>query len=390
MTTTPTSVSRERLFTPAFVLVSIGELVYLTSDGMTIYLVPVHATGALDAGRAGAGVAFGAFALSALVLRPWAGRFADTRGRRPLLIGGAAIAAVALLLTAHVPGLGWLVALRLLAGVGEAAVFTAIFAVIADLAPPSRLGEALSYNSLALYLGLAGGPLLGELVVTRLGFAAGWYAAAALALGAALTFALVPESGAPDPTAGRPPLIHRGSVPVALGFLASVVAMGGFLAFAALRAEALGMERISLPLVAYGATVVVGRLTIARLIDRFEPLRLGVVALGAIATGLVVAAQATSSTSLMAGVVLLAVGVTFSTPAFFTAIFTAAPASERGAASATTSAALDLGLGGGPILLGIIAEYAGIPWAFAAGAGVALVGAAWTLNAAFGRSAVSD
>ena len=40
------------------------------------------------------------------------------------------------------------VALRLVLGVAEAAFFVASFAALADLAPPDRMGEALSYNSL--------------------------------------------------------------------------------------------------------------------------------------------------------------------------------------------------------------------------------------------------
>ena len=46
-------------------------------------------------------------------------------------------------------------------GVGEAAFFVAGFAFLADLAPPERMGEALSYNSLGLYLGIALGPAAG-------------------------------------------------------------------------------------------------------------------------------------------------------------------------------------------------------------------------------------
>ena len=100
------------------------------------------------------------FAVSALVLRPLVGRLCDTRGRRPLLVGGALLASMVLLLTARADGLGDLLVLRLVAGVAEAAVFVAAFAAVADLAPPGRMGEAISYNSLALYVGLAGGPPL--------------------------------------------------------------------------------------------------------------------------------------------------------------------------------------------------------------------------------------
>jgi predicted MFS family arabinose efflux permease len=368
----------ERLLTRGFVLLTVGELVYFMSDGMAVYLVPVYAHGPLGAGGAGAGLAFGAFALSALVLRPWAGRLVDSRGRRPLLVGGAVVAVVALVLTAHASTLGALVGLRLLAGVAEAAVFTATFAAIADLAPAQRRGEALSYNSLALYLGLAAGPPVAELVVEHAGFVSGWHVAAWLAGTAAVVFAFVPESRVSDLDAGRSPLVHRPSLPIALGFLASTVAMGGFLAFAALRASDLGLGSTSAPLLVYGGTVVVGRLAFARLVDRVPPLRLGAAALVAIATGLAIVAGGGSAAGLLAGALVMGLGVTFCTPAFFSAIFATAAPSERGAASAMASAAIDLGLGLGPILLGYLVQSTGTSWAFAAAAGVAALGAVWT------------
>jgi predicted MFS family arabinose efflux permease len=378
--------SDERLLTRPFVLLALGELAYFIADGAALYLVPVHATGPLGSGRAGAGLAFGAFAVSALLLRPLAGRICDTRGRRPLLVGGAAVAVVALALTAQVEGLAALVALRLLAGVAEAAVFVGAFAAVADLAPAHRMGEAISYNSLALYLGLAAGPPVGEWLAENHGFAAAWYGAALAAVLAVAAMAAVGETGAPDPSAERTPLIHRASIPVALGFLTTIVAMAGLLVFAGLRADAVGLQQTSLPLVAYGLTVVVGRIVFASAADRHPPLLLATFALVAMAAGAALIAAVATPLGLMAGTVAMAAGVVFATPAFFTAIFAAAPASERGAASATASMALDLGLGGGPILLGLVAQGAGISWALAAAAAVALIGAAWTLRLRGGQA----
>jgi MFS family permease len=82
---------------------------------------------------------------------------------------------------------------------------------------------------------------------------------------------------------------------------------------------------------------------------------------------------------MIVGAGLLALGVTFSTPAFFSAVFATATGSQRGAAAGTASVFLDLGIGGGPVLLGLVAESAGIPWAFGVAGGVALVGSAWTM-----------
>jgi predicted MFS family arabinose efflux permease len=372
--------ARPRLITRQFLLLGAAELAYFTADGVAVYTLPVFATGPVGAGEAGAGLAFGAFALSALLLRPLAGRLADTRGRRPLLVGGALLCALGMALTVPVAHLTTLVAARLLLGVAEAAFFVAAFAALADIAPPSRLGEALSYNSLGLYLGLAVGPPLGEVVVERSGFTAAWVTAALLALASAATALLLGETS--RSTGDEPPsatLVHWRSVPVALGFLASIVAMGGYLAFAALRAEDVGVENPSLPLFLYGSTVIVCRVVFARVPDRLPALPLGSAALSMITLGLVVMITGGSPAGLLVGTVLLAIGVAFSTPAFFAAVFARARASERGAASGTASMAIDLGLGVGPILLGLVAGAAGLGWAFATAAAVALAGSCWTL-----------
>ena len=87
----------------------------------------------------------------------------------------------------------------------------------------------------------------------------------------------------------------------------------------------------------------------------------------------------TTPAGMVAGTVLTAVGVAFSTPAFFTAIFATAKPSERGAAG-TASLFLDLGLGFGPIALGFVAQGATIPAALAAGAACAAAGTFWVLR----------
>jgi predicted MFS family arabinose efflux permease len=371
-------ITGDALFTRAFVMLTLAELAYFTAVGVSIYALPLYATGPLDSNEAGAGLAFGAFAVSALVLRPVAGRLCDTWGRLPLLAGGALLAASALALTASVESLAAVVALRLLAGVAEAAFFVASFAALADMAPASRLGEAISYNSLGLYLGIAFGPPLGELLVETWDFDAAWFGAGALALLATVVVFAVGETI--DRTHEHAPegFFHRKGIPASLGFLASLLAVGGFLSMASLHAHDVGLANASVPLFLYGVVVVVCRVVFAKVPDRLPPLQLGAFALAAIGSGLLVMAVWTAPVGMVMGTMLAAVGVSFSTPAFFSAIFATARPSERGAAAGTASLFIDLGLGFGPIALGAVAGASTIPIAFAVGAGCAVVGMVWT------------
>ncbi|MEV1129611.1 MFS transporter [Agromyces sp. NPDC049794] len=370
----------ERLFTAPFIALGVADLAYFTAVGVAIFALPLYVTGPVGGDEIGAGIAFGVFAVSALVLRPIAGRLADVYGRRPLLLGGALLAAACLALMPTADALLPVIALRLLAGVAEAAFFVAGFAALADLAPPNRLGEALSYNSLGLYLGFALGPVLGELLVRTWGFAAAWIGAAVLAAVAAALSLIIGETRA-ERAADEPrhPIIHREAVPISIGFLTSLIATGGFLAFASLYAAQVGLGQLSTGLLVYGGVVVVCRIAFARVPDRLPSLSLGAASLSVIGLGLGLTAIWQAPAGFLIGVAVMAVGVAFSTPAFFAAIFSTATPSQRGAASGTASAAVDLGLGLGPIALGFIAGPFGIPWAFAVGATIAFAGAAWTL-----------
>ena len=96
------------------------------------------------------------------------------------------------------------------------------------------MGEALSYNSLGLYLGIALGPPLGEALLVRWGYAAAWVGAALLcAIAVGLTLLIV-EPLRDRSADGHGKLIHRPGIPASLGFFASLAAIGGFLAFASL------------------------------------------------------------------------------------------------------------------------------------------------------------
>jgi predicted MFS family arabinose efflux permease len=351
--------------TPAFVALTLSDLAYFAAMGVLLAVTPLFATGPLGAGEAGVGIAMVSFSAATLLLRPWAGRWTDRHGRRLLLVGGSALFAVGILAHYLVTSLVMLVRVRVLLGAAEALYFVAGFAALADLAHPGRAGEALSLNSLALYAGVAAGPLIGQGLLRWGGFHLAWAGAAALAAVAAAAAARVPETRpATDPAPGPVKLLHPRAITPGAALFSGVAAMSGFLAFAVLQARQVGIEAWSVVLMVFGITVVGLRLVFATLPDRVPPLRLAAAALGAAAAGLVLIGAIRTPAGLITGTVILAVATAFLTPAIFAAVFATVPADQRGAAAATTSIFIDLGLGGGPMLLGLIAARTSVSTAF--------------------------
>lgn len=369
--------ARERLFTSAFIALMASDLAYFLASGVLIGVTPFFVTGPLGSGKAGLGLALGAFSVTTLLLRPVVGRMADRSGRRRLLMLGAGLFAVMIAAHLVVADLWVLIVVRLLLGVAESFYFVAGVAVLADLAPPGRVGEAVSWSSVSLYVGIAVGPGIGQLFLGWGGFTAAWVGAAMLATLAALLLFRVPETGqaAPEGTVAAP-LIHRAVIRPGLALFTGVAGTSGFLALVGLHATEIGFPAWSVVPLVYGAVVVGCRIMFARVPDRLPPLKMGAGSLGLCTVGLAVLATVPNSAGLLAGAAVLALGIAFLTPAIFAAIFGAVPAHQRGAAAGTATVFIDLGLGGGPMLLGLIAAGGGISVAFAVGGGLTAAGGA--------------
>ena len=138
--------------------------------------------------------------------------------------------------------------------------------MLADLAPPGRTGEALSFNSLALYGGVALGPVIGQTLLDHGGFDRVWIGAAALVGVAALLALRMPETleRSEEEEAPPAPLFHPAVLVPGFALLTGVAGMAGYFAFASLRAEELGLETWSIVLFLVGSIVVTCRIVFAK------------------------------------------------------------------------------------------------------------------------------
>jgi MFS family permease len=365
---------RERLLTPRFLLVVASGLSYFLAIGMLIPVVPQYVKGPLASGNVGVGVAVGSLFVGAVLLRPYAGRVGDRVGRRVLIIGGALIVAGSTVVYGVFDALPYLVGIRVVTGVGEAAFFVGAATMITDLAPEHRRGEAVSYWSVAVYGGLAFGPAIGEAVLGDDRFVAAWVVSASLALLAAALGTITVETARSVPQAPPGKLLHRAALAPGVVLFLGLIGLAGFTAFVPLYVKEIGLGGAELIFVLYGGLILCVRILGARLPDLLGGHLAATFALSGVAAGLTLMAGWPSTAGLVAGTAVFATGMSLLYPALMLLALTAVPDHERGSVVGTFSSFFDLSQGVGALVLGGVAALSGYRGAFVGGAIAALVG----------------
>lgn len=136
---------------------------------------------ALGASKSMVGLVISIYSLAAIPARLLSGSQMDRLGRKRFLLAGLVIFAVTAGLYTLAGSLRVLLALRILHGLSWGWITTAMSALVAEMAPASRRGEAIGYWSLAPTLAMAIAPMSGTVLISAMGFPAVFAATAGLA-----------------------------------------------------------------------------------------------------------------------------------------------------------------------------------------------------------------
>ena len=130
-----------------------------------------------------------------------AGSLADRFGRRRVFQIGLALFTLGSLLCSLAPGLGWLVAFRMLQAVGGSMLNPVALSIIANtFTEPARRARAMGVWASVVGISFAVGPVLGGVLVGTVGWRAIFWVNVPVGLAAIwLTQRFVPESRAPRP-----------------------------------------------------------------------------------------------------------------------------------------------------------------------------------------------
>jgi MFS family permease len=349
-----------RLFTPAFVLLTIGHLLQALGYASMV-LLPRYLV-ALGATRAEVGLLMAAAAVGGLLSRPGVGWALDAWGRKKTLYAGTVVMVAGMFGVGLVTEVGWVALLsRVVFGVGAGALFSGYFAFATDLVPAARRTEGLALFGIA---GLA--PLIISPLAERSGvdaMAVRWFLplVGLLVAGSLPVLWFVPEHRAVAPadevrpgvyvTLMRPSLLPVWLVNVCFSALVAL-----FLSFALVVGEARGIEHANDLWWTYAGGAVVVRLFGATLPDRLGPSRLVPPALGSYILGVWMLSLASSWYGLLFAGLLAGIGHGYCFPILSAQAMTRTEPSLRGTTMAMFTGIWDVTKLCAPPLLGLIAD----------------------------------
>lgn len=355
-----------------------GALMTFMGLGAVLPVLPRYVSGPLNGGDVAVGIVMGAFAFTAVVTRPVAGRLTDSQGRRFTVALGALVSALAGALYFVPAGVPGLVGARLVLGVGEALAFTAGLTWTADLAPEDGRGRSLGLFGLSIWTSLSLGPAVGQALLDTGGYAAVWAFCALSPMAGAVVIARLPDSPVSASSDRRGPWLSREAVRPGAALALSAVGFAGLSSYIVLHLAERHVGNGTAVFTAFACAVVAQRLLAGRLPDVIGPRRTAFGAAVAQAVGLAIIAIAHSLEAAIAGALVMGSGFSLLYPSLALMVVESVDEERRGSALGNFTGYFDVGFGLGAPTIGFIVAASTYATGFWVGAGLAVAGALLT------------
>jgi MFS family permease len=360
MRTVPASLRFYRPFLPMFG----GIFFCLLGVGASLATLPFYVLNELHGNKVEVGVVTATISLSAVVSRPIAGRLADKHGYKLLMMCGPAICILAGAAYYAAANVAVLVAIRVLHGVGEGAVYTPGAAWLVRLCPPERRGRVVGFYGISMWLGITLGALFGTVAMRVIGFGAVWALLIAVGVGGLLSVAPAPRPEQAEPAAARATILPPSTVVPGIALSLAALGYAALAAFVALHMAARGVANGIAAFNAYGFTYIGVRLFVGNVPDRFGARRVALWSAVVEAVGLLIVAVAHNLPTAVAGGLVMGAGLSLLFPSLALVVINRTDASQQGAALGAFTSFWDIGLAVGGPFAGLVASVANYPAVF--------------------------
>ncbi len=333
------------------------------------------------------GIIMAAFPAAALVARFFSGNLLDSKGRRLVLVGGAILVAIGTLLYNCSEAIMFLILMRVIHGLGYSSNSTALGTIVADITPAKRLADGIGYSGIALVLSSAVGPALGLYLVEKYNFRIMFWTIAAIAVFALIcSFTIkydeksklhvaLPKTDnvqnkdtIQNKDIQQSSFIEKSALPAALVALLFTLPIAATLNFLSPYAVSLGISNIGPYFTVYAAAMFGTRVFSGKLTEWVGFTKAIIPAIALLITGMTILAFARTMPLFLVAAAIN--GLAFGTvmPMVNTITIRMAPVFRRGTANATYFCAIDIAVGVGALLWGVVVQYFGYPSIFIASA----------------------
>ncbi|MCR4442377.1 MAG: MFS transporter [Peptococcaceae bacterium] len=309
------------------------------------------------------GLVVGSFTYSAILIRPFSAMAIKWLGKKSFLLLGIFVCFVAAAGYNFATNVTLALLTRTIHGLGFGISTTLYATLAADIIPASRRGEGMGYYGLCTTISMSIAPILGVELVKSSGFTL-LFMVTALCLVISFicikfffkpdTLTAVEEKNSDDSLLSK--IMERQALFPSFLALLTGICTGGVVSFISLYGKELRIVNIGWFFLFNTLAVFISRILGGRICDRrgyFWVLLPGAFIL---LIGLIVLSQAKSSVTLIASALLYGFGVGALLPYLQAWMINRVKPERRGLANATFYNTYDLGIGGGSVLLGFIAE----------------------------------
>jgi len=372
MGTTP---KNEKLFSKNFILTSLSTFMLFASFYFLLITLPIYIE-KIGGTESEIGLILGFFTISAVALRPFIGQGVDRHGRKIILVSGIVVFLLSMLLYDYTRNVTSLLFLRVVQGIGWGAATTSATTLIADIAPPSRRGEAMGVFGMASNVAMAIGPALSIVLLQAYGFSILFSICAGIALVSLLLALWISETTVEHP---RTPLFSREAIfPSALMFTVSLT-YGSIVSFLSLFAQKQGITNPGIFFSVFAVTLILVRGPAGKLSDIKGRKYVIIPGMILITSSLLVLSTASTLYVFLLAALLYGLGFGLFHPSLMAFLVDRVSEKGLGAAMGTFTAAFDLGIGMGSIGLGLVLQYSGFQAMYSLSGLIVLAGAVFLI-----------
>lgn len=337
-------------------------LLFATAFMLLMPLIPIFAMEQVKLPEGKIGLIVGAFSVTALAIRPFIGYLLDNYNRKTIYVITGAFFVLVIASYEFVTTLAILLAVRMLHGGTWASITTSASTIVVDIIPPNKRGEGIGLFSMAFPLAMVIGPALGlEVYNFSESFRVVFAVSTAMCVVAfvVMLFVKIPNPARPRRklVLSLPALYEKRALGLAFMQFCYSFSYSGIVTFLPIFAHKYNIDNASYFFMFYALSVIASRMLVRKTFDLRGPTPIIVAGFTIFALGGASLALTSSPSMFFVSGVLAGFGAGMVMPTISTMTMNIVEAHNRGKANATVMTALDVGMGAGAFVLGIVLQY---------------------------------